>query len=348
MHFDRNLTVRVNDHWIDRLDLLMNVVSRSKRFDRSTVVRQVVTRDADLWLDSPYISTASRHFIFVSASGDVYYRAVELLFLNNKRLRLPVSLEMKPEKQVFYENSYEGAGNEISRIRDHWMLNVFSVWKGDRMDGSPIAQIVDRRGITKKAADIPIHQAKDFTVVRETIVALRDYVQRKSDAGLLFEEGDIGDDRGDVAIEIPTLDLDLQIVVDLDLYGNNPSLSASAAVDYELRNRESALFQRRNFGGEENPIGWTKDRWPGGKFHGPKYESVVETIQGSFGELSARLLALTSETELVGDGRPVVENAAAREVLRSLSLPRSYLFGHLTWPIPCQGLEVCLTWNKPD
>lgn len=340
--YDKNLTVRVNEAWLDMLSRLLNIVARGRGRDRSRLIRQLLAKEAALWLDSPYVVTRADHFILVRGNGDVFYRAFQRLELKAARARLPTGIEMKPERQAYYQDKYRGSQDPAAMIKGHWLINHFSVWEGeDFANREPLSSLTDRDGLTSKWVDLPIDQGQDVVVTREIIAGFKDYVQKKE------AKNDTTDDRGGICIDIPTINFSVTIVVDCDLYHSDESIYNSAAVGYEFRNRESALLRVKQFDSHDDPISWREDRHPEAKNPGTEHDKSVREVTKAFETLKLRLDYLAHEETLGIDGRKIVEDEHVRAALRSIRLPEKFLFGRLLWPMPYQGLEVCLTWNKP-
>ena len=336
-----NINARVNEVLSHRFGRLLNVVAQGKRGASSRFVRQTIEKEAVYWLDSPYVSTSSYHFVLITAAGDAYYRALQEFEMNTKRHKLPAAIRMKQEKQADYCTRYEGLEDEAALIRSHWLINHFAAWEGSDTSRKPISSHVDRLGIVEKTADLRVEMSESERVTREIMVGNRDYVQRTPGQ-------DTAVDRAGVPITVPTMNLDLQIVLDLDLYKGNRSRLAPAAVGYEVRNLESARLESRQIGAEGNVIDWVEDSYPEPKYKGSEVKPTLEEISHSIKTFKGRLDYLSSESTASDDGRAVVENDDARKTLKEVNVPRRFLFGRLKWPRPFQGLEVCVTWKKPE
>lgn len=338
----KNLTVRVDEAWTDLLDQTLRAMGpvADERLDRSRLIRLLGDYAAACWLRAPYVARRSDHFVFVSSSGDVFYRALQELRLGSSRANLPAGITMKPERRAFYTRREPDWPNHAQHIRKQWIINHFSSWLGSDFEppaGKVLAAQVDRFGITSKFADLAIEQPKDRTVMRETIVGFRNYVQRKG-------EGDTTDDRGDIPIDIPTTDLDMKVMIDCGLYGN--SIDGATAAGFEIRNRESARFRQEDLSTPENPLLWTNGK-SSTQNPSPGLLDHLGQIDRSFDGLQKRLISLSGPENLADDGEPVVRDQSSRVAIASLARPAEFLFGRLRWHRPHLGLEVCLTWNKP-
>ena len=97
-------------------------------------------------------------------------------------------------------------------------------------------------------------------------------------------------------------------------------------------------------------MNWVGERYPEEDAHyvGPEYGPTSAAVQESFAALKERILLLADPEVLAQDQRSVVESEKARAALRAIRLPERFLFGRLTWAMPYPGLEICVTWNKPD
>lgn len=332
----KNITVRVSEEWLSTLERLLNVVSEGQSHDRSRLIRQLVSEESAFWLDSPYVALSSEYFILISGDRTGYYRMLQRLQLEAMRAKLPCIVKIKPERQEAWIQRYRGVSHEADLIRDHWLINHFAVWLGEDTSSDPLASHVDRHGITGKLADLDTRQAKGTRLTREIIVANRDFVQRK-------RGDDFTADRADIGIDIPTLNVDIIVVVDLDLYEG----AATPILGYELRNREGARLEERQPGSEANKIDWVEERYPEAAHVGPAFGPTLNSTKEAFDAFRNRVQYLAAEGTFASDGRQVVESEETRRKLRSIELPERFLFGRLRWQMPLPSLQVCLTWNKP-
>jgi hypothetical protein len=248
---------------------------------------------------------------------------------------LPSQVAVKPEKKHQFERR--------DGDRDDWLMNYFAVWEGKTIGEKLIAQDTDRDGRTTKFVDLPIHQPKGTTITREILVATKNYVQYSV-------EGEGSDDRADVPIDILTVNLQLVVLVDLDLYRANENKMRDAEVHYQLRNLDFARLNEYRIGFEEDAILWNNGRIPSTSFRPPKsYSRLLAFTQRLARKFETRVLQLTSDDAIArSDGKPIIIAPESREILRSMKSPARFICGCLEWPLPYSNLVVSVAWNKPD
>jgi len=341
----KNVTLRASKSWQADLDEFLNRVAERRRGDQSRMIRQIVAKDAKWWLRSPYVVTKAKVFATVTRDGDLIYRSTEQLRMNAHRQKLPAWFEMKPEKKAYFRGEYAGDTNEAERIRNHWLLNHCAIWKGTNTDVDPVVKATDRLGICSKSVDMQVDARNDSTLTREVLVVLQDYTQRRSHAP---DDQALADDRCDIEMKLPTKDLDVQVLVDRDLYPPGSRQHADADLGFEFRNEENALFPSREIDVEDNEIDWGHDKYPETHYEQRSYKRTVEAVTASFASLKERLHVLSQPDYKTSDGIVLVNDEAARTRLQSFELPESHLFGRLRWPMPYQGLSLCMTWNMLD
>ena len=346
----RGTTIRFDDAWERRLDRLMKILQPVAKPQASTNIRRIVAREASSWLDCPYIRLRSENFVFVWRDGTVGFRGVDELKLQRMRTYLPASLTMKPEVKRHYFEKYRNEPDLAASIKKHWLLNYFAAWEEEALsessdvsplwadfNGEPIVEAIDRWGIESKSVALRIARRKDEVVLRETLVVLDDFVLRDA-------SGDRNDDRGDVPLDIPTLNLDIRILVDRELYRESrASVRRHCGISYELRNNELARFEESTLGLEDNRIAFTNGSYPE-----TTRSPTLQAVRESFESFRERLEGVrTKKVLLDGDRVPIVETEAARKRIASLVVPENFLYGHFSWPTPLRGIDVSVTWNKP-
>jgi hypothetical protein len=313
------------------------------RGSRSQLVREMISATITKWREAPYICRSARHIFLVTANGDVFYRTDQVLKLNSYRERLPCGLEMKPEKRRDFLLNRDVAVEEAEWFRSRWLLNHFAVWHGETIGGPPLGSWIDRDGTDAKLADLVINQRSGRVLTREVLVGLRDYVQWQTGGRDLRAPTPApeSDDRLDIAIDIPTRNLDIFVMVDTGLYRHNADTEEELALlGVEFRNREGARFKGREPARDpENPM----------EVHtGRKLDDVTdanaEQVRREVSAMQRRILDLCEAP----DGEPLCPTREARNsLLRTLEIPSHFLYCRASWPSPYFGIEICVTWEKP-
>jgi len=333
-----------------------------KRGLHSRIVREMVSAAAIRWQESPYIARASSNVVLVTRTGHLFYRQIQVLKLNKRRSKLPFLLDLFASRR-----------SELSPFRPHWLLNHFAVWHGGDpscTETEPLAASVDRHRADAKLADLKVDEGGEHILTREIIAGLADYVQWKGSDG--------EDDRFDFPVDIPTRNLEILVVVDLDLYRKTARTDHTKMdvpnLKLEFRNRELARFEGEAIGNDEfnrlspplqgrflaskpgsagdvgkKPRKGAGDKEPptapdGRKFRPASVDPRVEMLQTCSG-LKARVEHLA--TAQVDDGAvvPPEEREGLRE---ALTLPESFLYYKRKWPSPYFGVEVGIQWEKPE
>ena len=331
----KTITLRVTDAWYHTLEKLVERLRLNPEKHRSKVIREMVSREAQIWNMSPYIADKTKVLIIVPARGAKVFWFGQRLILTAACEHLPTTVAIMPESKSHFENE---DANSAQNARDKWLINYFAAWSGDRIGKHLIVQETDRLGEIVKFAPLPVHQPKDAAVAKEILACCDEYIAP-------YIPGKPEHDRSDIAIDVPTLELDVQVVVDLDRYPVAHQRKY-AGMDFELRNRERVRFSeayRQSIG-----FDWENGRYPQEGYVRRSYAQCLNTVRNSVKSLEERLSELTREDALAQDGRPVVENQEHRNILRSVTLPESFLFGRVQWKMPFQNVIVSVTWNKPE
>ncbi|HWM90032.1 MAG TPA: hypothetical protein VN493_04640 [Thermoanaerobaculia bacterium] len=303
------------------------------RGDHSKLVREIISAAATKWLESPYVCLLDKHMVLVTGMGDVFYRQEQVLRLNKKRERLPCSLEIKPEKKKDYLEACPDK-DEASWFKSRWLLNYFAAWHSRSAGrGLLLDSFVDHDGTDNKTADLLIDLGPGSVVTREIVVGLDEFVQ--------WRGAKRGDDRVGIPIDIPTRNLEVVVIVDMDLYRNSP-LNRDEIPDLQLefRNPENARFE-----GE----GIARDRWNPlddpivGRCTGKRSEPNTTEMRKYLRELDSRIQFLATQTAANGE---VVPPEQRSRLLKATQLPKSFLYYKLRWPSPYFGVEVCIRWEK--
>ncbi len=321
------LTLRVSETWRESLEQLAEDLKLDPKRDRSRIIRDLVSRESRTWKEAPYVSLKTSGLVYATARRTLLYWIKQDLILVNDREKIPCKISIKPDRKEHFEQS----GNE--ERKDHWLINYFSIFR----DGKLIVQDTDRAGVTTKFVDLPINTPQDTMVRREILCAASGYVEEE-------KANERYDDRTDFPIDIPTLELDLRIAVDSDVYAVDQQRQ-HAGVDFELRNREHAKLS----GLIDRNLIWNRGRHPSPAIK-PRtsYLKLLESSRESLGQLINRVSELADKGQVASsDQKPLVNNKEKRAELLRVAMPESFLFGRLRWSMPQQNLVVCLAWNKP-
>jgi hypothetical protein len=316
----------------------------------STVIREMVTAAAATWTHSPYVCRSARHTIYVTKQGNIFSRQVEILRLNAQRLRLPCVMEMKPEKRDDYHRMYRkregrpkdapiGVHDEFQWFQEQWLLNHFAVWNGKRDDDALesfnqglLSSHVDTFGPTSKSADLAVDAMGGRLLTREIVIGLQDYVQWKDvPSSSIF-------DRIDIPIDVPTSNLEVCVVVDLDLFSATGQEDEIANLALEFRNRESARFEGREVA--LYPEIRIEEQY-GRSLKDDGADAALLKVRRLWQRFSTILESTTSR------GVRVADYANRDLIASSLKLPKDFLFYWLRWPSPHLGIEACVRWEKP-
>lgn len=350
---ERNSQIRMSSSlWNLVGEIAQDLGIKDLRGRHSTVIREMIAAAAAKWTHSPYVCRSSCHTVYVTKVGCIFSRHVEALRLNARRERLPCVVEMKPEKRDYFHRKYRELKrlgevsedvDEFKWFNDQWLVNHFAVWSGRKesdeielFDQPPLSSHVDTFGPTYKSADLAVHALGGRFLTREITVGLRDYVQWKESNTRTF---DPVFDRFDIPIDIPTSNLEVCVVVDLELFASmDISEDEISNLALEFRNRESARFE-----GKEVALypETTIEEQYGRSLIDEGADEMLRKIRKLRQRINAILDSSTSEGVRVSD----YSDKAA--ITASLSLPRQFLFYWLRWPSPHFGIEACVRWEKP-
>jgi hypothetical protein len=308
----------------------------------SRLVREMVSAAATKWQESPYVARSAKNLVLVTRDGNLFYRQVQVLKLNKKRDRLPCLLDFQAFRRA-------DIGGEAWR-QQRWLLNHFAVWHGEgAASGELLDTWVDRHGTDAKVADLLVNQGAERILTREIVAGLEDYVQWK---GSQREE-----DRIDFPIDIPTLNLEIIVIVDTDLYRKTARTDSDRKeipnLRLEFRNRELARLESDAFGRDnfnridapvlgkclgklpDNPAAKSRKRNPP-----PEAELWARLV-----EFKLRLDHLVEANVVSG---PVVSPNERQALRNAFTIPDSFLYYKLVWPSPYFGIEVGIQWEKPE
>lgn len=302
------------------------------RGDHSKLISEMVSAAVTKWKESPYVCRSAQYVVFVTKDGHVFYRHVQELKLNSDRKKLPCVLEMKPEKRQEFLREGRTSGNEGTEwLKSRWLLNHFAVWHGHERAEFKDAY-VDRDGTDVKIADLEVNLGAGAVLTREIIAGIQKYVQ--------WQDSDYGDDRVDFPIDIPTRNLEVVVIVDLDLYrATKLELEEIHDLKMEFRNREAARFEGEGVARDNaNPMG---DPLVGRHLADAPHPRADEVLT-HLSELEQRVEELRNAK--VKDGAVVDQPDA---LINAFHKPENFLFYKREWSSPYFGLTVCVRWAKP-
>ncbi len=336
-----NVQFRADPHWLQQLDKMIGNISSPYRsnggIDRSTFVRDLVGIEHALWRRSPYVCLKAQHYVLVTKTGEVLYHRNEILRLNDDISQIPARLMMKAEKRAYF--SQRQSPDDVRRI---WLMNNFSLWMGDRAEGDPLDSQSDRTGLSSKVVMLRCHLPDGATVLRESCIALEDYAQHLGSGG--DEDTDFYD-RVDILVDIPTRELELIVVVDADLHGNDQRLGLQERrLKLELRNREEVPFANTHALQavlQDKFLRRIGNRYPPQEETDGFYDDSIEQIGIQFDLFQKRIGQIAQIPECLGH-----EGAAER--LLSIDLPQRYLFYRTLWSWVHTGLYLSIKWVKPE
>jgi hypothetical protein len=307
----------------------------------SKLVREMVSAAATKWQESPYVAHSAKNFVLVTRDGSLFYSQVQKIKLNKQRYRLPCLLDFHAYRRVDLSG---GAWRQ-----QRWLLNHFAVWQGESATtGKLLDTFVDRQGTDVKMADLLVNQGAERILTREIVAGLEGYVQ--------WREGEREDDRVDFPIDIPTLNLEIIVVVDTDLYRKTARTDSDRRqipnLKVEFRNRELARFESDGIGRDNfNRLGTPVL----GKRLGNRPNKQTEKSRKNPGPeagLSVRLDELKMRIEELVQANvksgPVVFPEERDSLRSALIIPKSFLYYKLVWPSPYFGIEVGIQWEKPE
>lgn len=341
---ERNFQIRMSSSlWNLVGEIAQESGHHDKRGAHSTIIREMIAASAAKWTHSPYVCRSAHHTVFVSKTGELFSRHVQVLRLKAPRERLPCSVEMKPEKRDYYHKKYvEGKPTDQGEhdwMTGQWALNHFAVWSGKK-DGDdlnafkeqPLSSHVDTFGTTYKGADLAVRAVGGRFLTREILAGLRDYVQYKEPNTPIF-------DRVDIPIDIPTLNFEICVVVDQDLFSSmDIEKEEIPNLALEFRNRESARFEGKEVA--LFPETSIEERY--GRSHAD--EGADEALR-KVRRLRQRVTMVLEDKTTEGDR--VSEYSNKEAIASGLYLPQTFLFYLLRWPSPHLGIEACVRWEKP-
>jgi hypothetical protein len=353
---ERNCQIRMSSSlWNLVGEIAQEFGHQDARGRHSPVIREMIAAAAARWTHSPYVCRSARHTVYVAREGSVFSRQVEIFRLNTRREKLPCVIEMKPEKRDYYHRKYRKLKNlkaipkdldEFKWFNNQWLLNYFAVWGGkneaddlDAFSPRPLSSHIDTFGPTYKSADLAVHALGGRFLTREITVALRDYVQWQQTSPAIPGSWADTFDRVDIPIDIPTSDLEVCVVVDLDLFAYmDITRDEIANLALEFRNREAARFE-----GKEVAL-YPEIRIEEQFGRAPADEGVDEMAL-RIRRLRQRILTILDSTTT--DGRKVSDHADKESITATLRQPQDFLFYWLRWPSPHVGIEACVRWEKP-
>ncbi|MCB1035353.1 MAG: hypothetical protein KDD47_16130, partial [Acidobacteria bacterium] len=113
---DKVVNLRVSAAWRDRLVRLLETATGGAARSQSAFVRELVDKEAALWLESPYWVDRELAFVFIDRDGSAYFRSLQAIHLQRKRALLPCRLALKAEKQRHLDST-NGSVERMTRER---------------------------------------------------------------------------------------------------------------------------------------------------------------------------------------------------------------------------------------
>jgi hypothetical protein len=338
----RNCQIRMSASLWSQVGEMAQVLGhRDARGGHSTVIREMIALSAAMWRHSPYVCRSAHHTFYVTKDGNVFARQIQILQLQAFRTTLPCMIELRAEKQEYYQRQYyevkqqRGRGARASDfsvwLQNRWMLNHFAVWNGrkevedlESFRQTPLNAQVDAVGGINKYADLAAHTAGGRFLTREILFGLRDYAEWKEPGTPIF-------DYISVPIDIPTSNFQISFAIDRELFSSTDiEVDEIPNIALEFRNRESARFEGKEVAlmpetGIEELSGRSAD------------DEGVNDLFREVRRLRQRVL------DIVGSA----DQSTRAAVSESLRLPQHFLFYRLRWPTPNLGIEACVRWEKP-
>jgi hypothetical protein len=304
----------------------------------STYVRSLLSVENALVRKSPYICTKAHHFVFVAASGEVFYHRTEALYFESEVKRLIAKLTMKSEKREYFTNEY--AREAVPGV---WLLNYFALWGGKDPGASLIDEATDRHGLSTKIACFDQQVPTGATILREGCFVLHDYAQY-----LDPKPGSDIYDHVDIAVDVPTRAIDLTVVIDPRLYKETERYGSDFqhTPTIELRNREEVVFTSKQ--SVQTILDKEFFRQSSGRFLDSepattgRNREIEAHIAKMFSDFQRRLDTIRSEKpEALGR-----QDAVQR--LENLRMPAEYLFDRAVWTWPHIGFYLSVKWARPE
>jgi hypothetical protein len=289
-----------------------------------TYAKRALVDDGRIWAESPYIARKARHLLYVTKTGSFVYLRRELLRLNKILDSIPAAIEMKHAKlREFLAKCPEGT-SPADYIRARWKATHFAL---TQIDGTRLHSATDPNGITAKSVSLACLQPRGHEVWREIYVILDDYVQ-------WFEPGQEQEGRMDcveIDIDIPTLDLDMFVVIDKELYAKTrpsqtPALDRRGALHCTLQNVEG-----------QEMLTELKELWP----HLRRLGNVTPRCDDRDAEYMDGMRALN---ECWADA--LASFTDGREELSHQ--PEHQLFYRVQFDRIMPGLRIGIEWLKPE
>jgi len=333
------INLRVSIEWERRVANALNILAQPLRADRSELIRIAMDEEEILYCHSPYIAMKALFFILVTRDGTLHYWTEEWIRLLERRLLLPFSTYLKPPTRKYYLDT----ARTTEDLKSRWLLNYFAARDEGQEHDSPRADDVDNIGLLEKAVDLRIDRGEGVPLIRERFAILDDFVRNEV-------IGDTSPENAGVPIEIPTLDCRIHLLVDRDLYADDPILYRSARVGYDFRNLDGARFQRDLLGFGNNEATFYGDVFPEKDADYSKdsaYKETLAAVRESAGRYFERLQHLITAEARTKSGHPIVADDDVRRRLQETPIPKRFLFGEFRWPKPYIGTVVNVTWNRP-
>ncbi len=348
---------KVDQHLSDTLSRLVHWMPSAGK-DRSNVLRYLLRRAAFLAFESPYTLAEHRVFFYVAGNGDEFRLSIERIAINVDLRGLPKALRMDSRKVDRFLRHQKDTGEQLSKVRDDWLVNHFGLWDREYPDSPPLVSEVDRVGVFAKSASLAAPLPGRSSLIREIILGVRQPVAERS--ALVADDPEDLKERVGVVITAPTQRLEIVVVVDLDLFATDGMVRRGAALDFQLRDLERLPFavgipddiapswaggKVRVEGDDKDPRRARRRRAGPSAYKAKEEAEALERAKESIDFLQARLRSLVGASS-IADGLPVVDSASAAAYLPQLHRPREYLFGRLVWDSPFLGVEACVSWPR--
>jgi len=313
-------------------DLIERFLVGQSEEDRSSFIRRVVESEATLWLNSPYVSQRTLHFMFISKTGTFFYRRQENLRMNFDIEILPVNLEMKWEQVNRFLNKFRETPDEIRKL---WLLNNFSVWHSIE-DKKPFVEKEDKYGLVSKHVALSVNLLAGQEIIRESCAVVSDYAQYKEkdkESSQRWEPYD----RADFSVDIPTRNVEIIVVIDADLWAHSAINldTLSAPLNFVYRNRDEVAFQgegRQGYDPSLQRVTSFSSKKDGDELYEESLKSARTNFKGMvsrFTELGLRKDQITNGGK--GPGQP----------------PKKFFFYRIVAPWVATGLLLSVRWVKP-
>lgn len=295
--------------------------------DLSTYIRYMVRFDAALWCRSPYVAVASQITALVGQDGRLAFSRVDRLRLNQNVDAIPCRVSMKASK---VEQCLASAGRDAegAALRRRWRAIRFDLVTDC---GELIDAVTDPIGLSTKMADLRADQPAGALVRRRQLVVLDDHVMwQVAGAPKLATDG------LSVDVTVPTLGLDLVVVVDERLYAHTRRFGPGfqPRLDDRLVGADGQLLDGVPID-ERSHDSQLIRKWSG-RLVGGEGDESAPLDGGEGGQAVARRL---------GDLRGSLHASRADDLV---SMPRMATYHRVRIARARMGLQVAVRWLRPE